>query len=259
MTLVSEIITDAYRQSNLLPINTSPTTAQQTEALRYLNRIVSSVFGNEAGENFTSFPIGRHNINRPQGYPWYNNEPDGDWFVPKNTRVVLNLESALNLYLHPDPDDGSRFALMDMSNNLSTYNVRVYGNGRLIEGATYIDITVNGTDSEWFYRADTGNWQKYSPLLTSDTFPFPIAFDDFFITMLAMRLNPSYGTALSDESKEVLGRARSQLRSRYDQHIPMPSEYGLLRMSRMAQDRDEWGSAYMFYDANDMFTKGWPW
>jgi hypothetical protein len=49
LTLVSEIITDAFRQSNLVAVGTTPTTEETTEALRYLNRIVKSVFGNEAG------------------------------------------------------------------------------------------------------------------------------------------------------------------------------------------------------------------
>lgn len=258
MTLVSEIITDAYRISNLLAIGTSPTTEQQTEGLRFLNRLVKSVFGNEAGDPLTAFPIGRNNINRPGGYPWWDQVPDNDWFVPKNYRLMLNLEAPVNLYLHPDPDDGSRFALIDVSNNLSTYNAVVYGNGRLIEGSNDITLTTDGTDSEWFYRADLANWQKYSPLIVSDTFPFPAEFDDYFITLLAMRLNPAYGASLSEEGVMIYRRSKRQLQARYTQVIPVRSELGLIRPARVALDRDRWGSMYEFYNPNDMFTKGWP-
>ncbi len=260
MTLVSEIITDAFRQSNLLAIGVSPTAAQQTEALRYLQRIVKSVFGNEVGDPLEAFPIGSDNISRPSRYPWYDTVPDNDWFVPKNLRVMLNVDTAgINLYLHPDPDDGSRFAAVDVAETLATYPVTVYGNGRRIENALSISLNTNGYDAEWMYRADLGNWQKYTPLIDSDTFPFPSEFDDYFITMLAIRLNPSYGAALDDQSGLILKRSTTQLRARYKQDIQMRSELGLFRMSKLAADRDMWGNSYWFYNPNSMFSKGWPW
>lgn len=259
MTLVSEIITDAYRQSNLLAITASPTAAQQTEALRYLNRIVKSVFGNEVGEPLTNLPIGSNNISRPSGYPWWDTVPDNDWFVPKNIRVNLNITEPLSLYLHPDPDDGSRFAALDVSGNLSAAPCTVYGNGRLIEGADSIVLNLDGLNAEWMYRADLGNWQKYAPLLNTDPFPFPEEFDDFFITLLAMRLNPSYGTALAGESQQMLARSRTQIRARYTQIIPTRAELALIRLPRVASDRDFWGNSDWLYNPNDMFNKGWPW
>lgn len=259
MTLVSEIITDAYRQSNLLMIGGTPTTEQQTEALRYLNRIVKSVFGNEAGDPLTAFPLGGDHISRPSGYPWYGNTPDNDWFVPKNIRVMCNLTQTINLYLHPDPDNGSRFAVQDVSDNFSTYNVNVYGNGRLIEGGFNLSLTADGTNKEWFYRDDIGSWMLLSPIGLADTFPFPEEFDFFFIIQLAIALNPAYDIELSNQSQATYTRAKSQLRSRYAQHIPVRSELGLIRMSQMAADRDQWGNSYWLYNPNAMFDKGWPW
>lgn len=260
MTLTSQIITDAFRKSNLIAVGTAPTAAQQTEALRYLNRVVKSVFGNEAGDPLTAIPIGRKNISRPAGYPWYNDVPDNDWFVPKNVRTMFNLESGgLNLYLHPDPDDGSRFAVSDVAGNLATFPVTVHGNGRLIESAVSITLNTNGIDQEWFYRADLANWQKYAPLLSSDTFPFPEEFDTFFILMLAMEINPSFGLSMDDQNVASLARSKRQLQARYKQIIPVPSETALFRLSRMAEDRYRWGNSYHFYNPSDMFTKGWPW
>lgn len=259
MTLVSTIISDAFRQSNLLALGVSPTTAQSDEALRYLNRIVKGVFGKEAGENFTSMPVGRANISRPSGYPWYNDVPDSDWFVPENVRLVFNLENSLDIYLSPRPDDGARFAVIDPAGNLATYPVTVYGNGRLIEDVESIVLNTDGYSGEWFYRADLSTWKLYSPLLTSDTFPFPEEFDDFFITLLAVRLNPSYGASLDEQSDMMMKRAQNILRARYTQHEEVPVELGLLRMPKTAIDRDRWGGVYDFYNPNDMFNKGYPW
>lgn len=258
MTITQQIIIDAYRQSNLLSIGESPSLAQQDEGLRYLNRIVKSVFGNEAGDPLEAFPVGRNHISRPAGYPWYDTVPDNDWFVPKNTRVMLNLEAPINLYLHPNPDDGSRFAVIDTSENLSTFNAIVYGNGRLIEDAFTQLLTIDGTDKEWFYRADLGNWMLYAPLTVELEFPFPEEFDDYFITLLAIRLNPAYGQVLDPQSKYIFERAQRQIRARYTQTIPTRVELALLRMPKTAYDRDAWGRDYRFYDPDAMFAKGWP-
>jgi hypothetical protein len=255
MTTVTQIITDAYRQSNLLATGASPTANEETEALRYLNRIVKSVFGNEVGENLTGFPIGRENISQPSGYPGYETTPDNNWFVPKNIRVMLNLDQSVSLYLHPAPDDGSRFAVTDVAHSLTANPVTVYGNGRRIEDATSISLGTDGLSSEWFYRADTGNWVKYATLIAADTFPFPEEFDDFFITMLAVRLNPAYGVALDSQSQSVLARSGKQLRARYTQHIPIRSELGIVRMSKMAPDRDGWANVIGLADANSTFAR----
>lgn len=259
MTTVTQIITDAYRQSNLLALGASPTSNQETEALRFLNRLVKSVFGNEVGEPLTAFPVGRSNISRPSDYPGYETTPGGDWFVPKNARLIFNLAESVSLYLHPAPNDGSRFAVTDPSGNLATYPVTVYGNGQAIEDATSVTLDTNGLDREWFYRSDLANWVRSIPLEADDTFPFPEEFDDFFITMLAIRLNPAYGTVLDSQSAAVLDRSEKQLRARYAQEIPVGSELGLIRLSRMSADRDQWRDISSWYDPNVMFNTGYPW
>lgn len=258
MTTVTQIITDAYRQSNLLAIGTSPTAPQIDEALRYLNRIVKSVFGTEVGEDLQSFPVGNRHISRPSGYPWYNTVPDDNWFVPKNTRLVFNLDSPLEIYLHPAPDDGTRFAVSDPGKNLATNNVTIHGNGATIDGSFDLTLLKDGEQAEWFFRADMGDWKKYAPLQNSDTFPFPEEFDDFFITLLAIRLNPAYNTQLDAQSQLVLARAKSQIRARYSQNRPIRSELALIRMSNMNNTRG-YSSVYDYYNPNALFTKGWPW
>ncbi len=258
MTLTSQIISDAYRQSNLIAVGASPTTAESTEALRYLNRLVKSSLGDEVGEPLTAIPIGGANIGRPAGYPWYGTIPDQEWFVPKNTRVVFNLAEPVDLYLHPAPNDGSRFAVTDPGETLATYNATIHGNGQRIDGELSISLYVNGYDAQWVYRADLAEWLIYAPLLEDTVFPFPEEFDDYFITLLAIRLNPSYGATLDDQSNMIFQRAGKQLKARYAQVQPVRSELALIRPARAAADRDQWGSMYDFYDPNVMFDKGWP-
>lgn len=255
MTLVSQIIVDAFRQSNLLAIGASPTSAQETEALRYLNRIVKSVFGNEAGEQLQTFPLGSNNIDRPAGYPWWGNAPPADWYVPKNQRLVLNLTDSTTIYLHPKPDPGSRIAVVDISDNLATYNLTIDGNGRSIEGSSSITLSTNGTEKEWFYRDDLGDWVLYSELDTTDQFPFPLEFEEYFIALLAMRLNPAYGAQMDGQSVAVMNRVRSQLKARYSQKIQTRSEEALLRTLGVGP---YWWQGYD-NDSTALFDRGIPW
>lgn len=259
MTTVTQIIDDAFRASNITGTGRSPTEAEQTEALRYLSRIVQSTMGNEAGDDFTNIPIGSENISRPSGYPWYNTVPDDqDWFVNENFRLMVNISEPQEVYLHPDPDDGARFAVIDMGNNLSTANVTVVGNGRHIDGQDSLVIDEDGFIGEWFYRADLGSWMRYQELALEDEFPFPVEFDDFFILTLAMRINPGYGKQMDAQSAQIMQRAKRQLQSRYNVVTPMPVEDALLRMSKMTADRERWQTSRGFYSPNRAFDRGRP-
>jgi len=259
MTTVTQIITDAYRQSNLLAINSSPTDPQLAEGLRYYNRIVNSVLGNEAGENLQPFPIGRNNISRPSGYPWAGTTPSFDWFVPLNTRLMFNLTESADIYLSPVPEDGARLGVCDVSGNLTTNNVTLHGNGRNIEGSNTITLSTDGLEREWFFREDLGDWVRAVPLTYTDESPFPTEFDDMFISMLAMRLNPSYGVQMDAQTAEIFRRARSQFRARYHNTIEVHSEDGLIRLPRTSTDRYLWGTRYGMYDPQGAFNRGYPW
>lgn len=205
MTLVSQIITDAYRESNIIPLGASPNTNQDAEALRRLNVIVLSTIGNEAGDELIDINIGGE-------FDQADMFPD---FVPENARLVLNLEEATELNLHPHPYDGMRLALIDVGSNLATYNLTLNGNGRNIEGASTLVLSTDDVSFQWMYRADLGNWVLLTELETSDELPFPLEFDDYFVTYLATRLNPKYGQILPPESYAALQRMRSQIRARY--------------------------------------------
>lgn len=254
MTLVSTIISDAFRQSNLLALGTSPTADQQTEALRYLNRLVRSVMGYEVGDPLTAFPIGQVGIVRPSNFPAYNTTPTVEWFVPKNTRVVLNLDTSIDLYLHPMPNDGTRVAINDIAGSLATYPVTIHGNGRMIQGATEVILSTAGLDQEWMFRADTGDWVVAAPLVTTDAIPFPEEFDDYFITMLAMRLNPSYGVQMDPQAQQTLRRAQTQLTARYKQIVPVGPEIGVTRLSLNTR---KWWENQPFY--GDIRQGRFPW
>jgi hypothetical protein len=253
MTLVSDIIRDAYRESNLISITADPTANETAEALRLLNRVVASTRGQEAGEELDQILIGRNNISRPQGFPYYDGVPDGTlWYVPLNARLVLNLTSAQTVYLDPMPIDGARYAIQDKSGNLSTHNLTVHGNGRTIAGAESVTYSTDNVNIEYMYRADTGDWLAVSPLLVGDTFPFPADFDDLFVIGLAMRLNPRNGATADPQSAASFQRLMRNFKARYRQSQQMVSELALVRTL---------GTRHRFYDdtrlGNNLFNSGW--
>lgn len=253
MTLVSEIIKDAFRESNLIATSGTPTVAEEAEGLRLLNRYIASVYGDDIGEKFRDLIVGRKNINRPDLYPYYDPVPNQtDFTVPLNTRLVLNLQAPLSVYLEPEPEDGSRLAVLDKSLNLATNPLTIFGNGRTIGGATSVTLSTNGAILEYVYMADTGDWSLVSPLILTDQLPFPKLFEDMFVIGLAIRLNPRHGTVLGQESATTYNRLLKKFKARYKQTEEVGSEEALLQSSL---NRRTW---FGMRRGNAMFNSGLP-
>ena len=236
MTLVSSIITKAHRASNLIPLGTTPNANQIAEALDSLNTIVMSAVGNEIGDEVLDLNLGGT----------YDESSLCSEYVPSNARLVCNLNATKTLYLHPYPNEGQRLAVVDSINNLASYPLILNANGRDIEGGSTVTLNTNGIDRQWLYRADTANWVKISALASADVMPFPIEFDDYFIFILAIRLNPMYGQTLASEHFELFKRMRSQLRARYRNRNTIPRlELGLtFRGIRYFDDTDSFNNGH---------------
>lgn len=223
MTLVSDIIQRAYRETNLIPLAGSVSANQSTEALNLLNTIILQTFGNEAGDELRDLNVGG-------GHGEFD-ESDllTDW-VPDDTRLVLKLDAADTVDADPYPYEGQRLAFVDVGANLATYNYVIDGNGRTIEGAATMTLSTNSDSRQWMYRADTANWVKIASLTTADQMPLSAEFDDYFIIALAMRLNPRYGQTIDTASFTVFQKSKSRIRSRYRPRRRFtPTDPGLLR------------------------------
>lgn len=220
MTLVSSIIQDAYRETNLIPMGVSPSTNQTTEGLNRLNSLILSTVGFEAGDDLNDLSYGGD---------YDQSAHINDW-IPDNTRLVFNLSGAVTLYVDPDPYDGQRLAFLDAAGNLATYNVTLDGNGRNIEGTATLTLSTDSDSRQWMYRADTGNWIKVETLESTDEMPFPSEFDDYFVLQLAMRLNPRYGQSMAPESVDRMRTMRAKLRSRYRRRrLDVQTDPGLVK------------------------------
>jgi hypothetical protein len=119
VTLASDIITAAYRESNLIPLVATPSTAQQTEALNRLNPLILSTVGSEAGSELSDLPIGGE----------FDRSDLVSNGVPRNARLIVNLSGARSINLDPCPYEGQRVAIADAGANFGPHR-GIGGGGR---------------------------------------------------------------------------------------------------------------------------------
>lgn len=231
MTTARDIITDALRESGILALGETPSADSLAEGLTRLNVLVKGTFGYDFGEPLTVLNIGEEGIDTPEGLATVASEGNSTSPIPVNSLLHANLTSGATVYLEPAPYDGARLSVVDLSGNFSTNPLVLDGNGKKINGASSVTLSTDSTNVSYFYRADKGEWVLFAPLTASDEFPFPTEFDDYFVTSLALRLNPRYGAETTQETLTALTRTRSMFRARYNQIIEKASELALQRIS----------------------------
>lgn len=240
MATIRQIITDAYREGGLIQIGTTPDADQLDEGFRKLQSIIRSLIGNELGNPVVPISYGDNGFTNSYAKEQDQTAEIDTYFVPTNTRLMANISGAKTVYLDPNPRDGARLAINDVSGNFATNNLTVNANGRKIEGDDEVVLATNGSVQEWFYREDLGEWVKVELLTLNSENPFPFQFDDFLIIMLAMRLNPRYQTTAAPETVAEFRRLKKQFQAKYRNGTEMRTEEGILRLpsSRLSMFED---------------------
>lgn len=239
MTTATELIQSAFREGNLIPIATQPTANELAEALPRLNSYIRGVFGQEMGEELSDWEVPQPQRTAPVAanfpqlpYPQssdiliLSSPSAGDalqdiyLYPPKNSRIVFGSVAA-TVYFPESPNDGSRMALVQGSGagdgGVPGATLTLDGNGRTIEAADTQSYAAPVTARQWLYRADLGDWVAVTTLAADDTCPFPIEFDDLWITALAIRLCPRYGKSATPETQAAFTQAMKHLKTRYRQ------------------------------------------
>lgn len=228
MTPVSDIITQALRESNIVALGAAPSTAQSTEAFSFLKSLVAGVYGDDVGERVQDWLVGNAGVHWPYMRGWDSLR----WKYPiANSRIILDHQSPQILYWPIDPDNGARMQVVDLTGELATNTVTIDANGRLIEGARTLVLNTNNLNRTWIFNADTSEWVVLDYIASDGEMPFPIEFDDYFIIKLAARLNPRYGRSLSDLSIARLSELQERLESTYRQTRNMPAPLAVRRLS----------------------------
>jgi hypothetical protein len=249
LSTIRKLVTKGFREAGIIEVGGEPDADELDEGLDLLQGLYSSFFGNELGEPLVSVNYGSGGLTNTYAIAEDQSPVINSVYVPENVRLVLNLEAAVTLYLHPNPKDGARLGILDSRGNLNTYNVTVNPNGRLFGGAASSVLNTASLNKEYFYRADLGDWKPVVDLALGDDSPLPREFDDFLTTALAIRLNPRYGAQTSQEVSDVLTRMKRQFRARYRQEQEVSSEDGITRLP---------SNPYWAFNSNDLsnFAKG---
>jgi hypothetical protein len=246
MTIASVLIQAAYREGNLIPVGTSPTANETTEALERLNRYISAVFGFEMGEELTDWlvPVPQRTApvaaNFPQA-PWPTDDAFGFGnplstdpsaaiypYPPANSRIIFG-GVAQTIYFPEQPNDGARMAIVQGSGAGDTGTagavLTVNGNSRTITKAATTTFTFAALPNptvgvEYLYRADLGDWRLVGDMLMTAECPFPKTYDDLWICALAIRLAPRYSKAVMPETTALFKSTLSKLKAKYRQTAP---------------------------------------
>jgi len=204
MTLNSELITSAYRESNFVSQSTDLTADEQAEGLALLQGLVLSMPGLLLGHKY-----------KPWHLPWPNRTTtkSGDYpakfdklyedrdvqYPPVNSRVVLRNQSPTTLFMREMPADGDLMQFVDAG---FTGDVTLDANGQYFGTSGVVTTVTLNTSVDggnrlptrtYLYRQDIASWVQIDTLVYAAEMPYPVEFDDFWTTQLAMRLSPRFG------------------------------------------------------------------
>lgn len=214
MATLSQIITRAYRESQILDISAFPSADQESEALEILNGILRRY---QRQPVMTVWLGSFDDVKRQRGQIFRDFTPYRlQYSVPQDCFVNVNLEDPTEVYFPCDPGDGARINIIDVNNSLAASPLTIYGNGNRINGGTSEVISTNGAQVEYFFRRELADWRTIpASFVASSIIPFDSQFDDMFVIELAMRLNPRYGDSLSDLSMAAHELMRQLFNGRY--------------------------------------------
>lgn len=252
MTQASEIITQAFREANIIPIGRTPSEAEQAEALPRLNNFISWLFGTKLGEFKRDWPIPpNRKAPVPAQFPLFPEErrlPDNVWpYPPNNARLLVSISSASTVFLPYSPNPGAQLSTVNVG---ASADITLNANGRLIDDLASIVLTPEEFHGlRWFYREDLGSWRRISSLSLTEESPLPAEFDDLLVCALAIRLAPRFGAEPLAATAQTYTDSLAKLEQRYKQYMPVGANYDLTMQTRQSFDNDFWPDEGSLYGA----------
>lgn len=251
MTTVRQIIEDAYREGGLIGAGEAPDSVQLDEGLRKLQTLVNSFFGLEIGQPLYSVSYG--SVSSPSAKDRDIASLIDRAYVLPYMRVVVNTDTPKTLRLSPNPQDGERVGVIDVSGSFNTYPVTLDGNGRNIENSSSVVLDEDGANREWFYRADLASWVRIQDFDLGDQSPLPFKFDELLTTLLALRLATRFGTSVSPEISEAMRRMVKLFKATYSTTHTPPLDLAYTRLTS-----DLWVNNRYYEQGPEYFNYGEP-
>jgi len=204
MALVSDVIRFAYREANFNTVSGVPTALEYAEGLSLLQPIVNSLPGMVTGIRMKPWFIPAPQKVSPiaADYPAMSSSalaPQNIFNPPSNRRLMMRNTEDVEVFFQYQPQPGAVMEYVDTGHEgIVTLN----GNASFFGLVGSNESVVIDPDSgggrnlprRWHFRADFGGWQELTTLALTSTIPYPVEFDDYFITALAIRLSPRFGS-----------------------------------------------------------------
>ena len=195
-TTVQQGITRAFRMLGILGEGQTPSAAESSDALDVFNQVQRGLFGDLIGVKLE--PVAASTTTGMYG------------------AVYQGIGAAFTLTLPDNPKDGWRVGVADAALAFATFNATIARNGRLLEGAAAnLTLNANGTNRTWFYRTDTGNWEREKDLALSDNIYFADDIITGFCAMLAVSLANEYGKEAPATTIALAKDGAERIRTRY--------------------------------------------
>lgn len=212
MATLQNIIDAAYRERQVVDIDTLPTTAQSAEALVLLRGIISRAIVQKPQSIVTLGTKPKTGVKSSQRdfTPYLN-----DAAMPQNVYVHANLEAPATVLMPFNAGDGARLVFVDVAGNFATTPLTLNGNGSLVDAADSKVLDTNGIRADFMYRRDLAEWRSVAPLLSSSVMPFPEEYDDMFVLMLSARILSRYGREIDGASSGLLEEMRDRFSAQY--------------------------------------------
>lgn len=235
MATAREIILAGYREANFAAVKAVLTDDEYAEGLTLLQGVQDSFAGLVTGIRLTPWyvPYPQRTASSAAYFPAQSGESPGATFdvqyPPSNARLLMRNASAKTIFFQFQPDDG---AVMEYADVGHTGTVTLDANGALF-GLSGTDRTVEiapvfpaarNAPRKWVYRMDHGSWLEIAALALDDETPFPTAYDDYFITLMAIRLSPRFGAEPRQATVLRFQEMSSFIRAQWMQNAPQVSE-----------------------------------
>lgn len=222
MTILSDIITPAYREANFKAQSQTLTAVEQSEGLALLQSLTDSLVAMVIGTRPTPWyiPSPMKTSAKAYNYPAVPGDPgiqppQDPLYPPPNTRLFLKNTTAEVVYFQYQPEDGAVMEYVDAGH---TATVTFDGNGMFF-GLTGLDTTYAVTSKsgqvtrnapiQWVFRGDRAAWVAIETLTADGEMPFPSMFTDYWVTALSIRLAPRFG---NDPRETTILRWREMVR-----------------------------------------------
>jgi hypothetical protein len=233
MATARETIKKALRKLRVIEAGSNPTSAELTDCLDYLNKLLAEIVGFGGSHQLRTKTI-------DSSYEASPRDPAIRLLCRHSGAITITLPSVGQMEIY----DGMRIGIVDVSNNAATHNITVARNNWLLEGATSdLTLSTNNINRVWMFRGDLGDWKRAVDLGADDTLPFPTDLDNSMALILAQELGGEFGQSLRRSDEALAKTARIKLSSKYVPAVrmaPEPSVRWMGGATRQGLTETEW-------------------